>query len=114
MPSRSTGPGRLGRCFQRRVSDVAQSAKRDVDLRRLPAMCGAMASEVDNDALELSRTLCTRAGMLLEDASAKVILIGDLEQEQLRSAIWDARTMIGQADALLAAAETIIASGLST
>ena len=81
-----------------------------MDLDRLPAMCGAMAREIDNEVLELSRALCTRAGMLLEDASAKVILVAGLEQEQLHSAIRKARSMTGQAAALLAAAEAIVAS----
>ena len=81
-----------------------------MDLRGLRAMCGAMAREVDNVVLELRRALCTRAGMLLEDASAKVILVGGLEQEQLHSVIREARAMIAQADALLAAAEAIIAA----
>ena len=95
------------------MPDAVQRAKLDMDLRRLPAMCGAMAGEVDNEALELCRVLCTRAEMLLEDASATVILVGELEPEQLRSAIQDARSMTGQADGLLVAAEIMITSGLS-
>jgi hypothetical protein len=84
-----------------------------MDLGRHPATCGAMAGEVDNEVIELSRALCTRAGMLLEEASAKVILVGELRPEQLRSTIQEARSMTGQADGLLAAAETMIAWGSS-
>ena len=80
-----------------------------MDLCALPAMSGAMAFETDADTIELSRALCTRAGMLLEDASAKVVLVGDLELEQLGPVIRDARAMAARAYALLAAAEAIFA-----
>ena len=79
-----------------------------MDLCALPAMSGAMALETDADTLELSRALCTRAGMLLEDTSARVILLGDLQQSELSAAITEARINAGRADKMLAAAEAVL------
>lgn len=68
-----------------------------------------MANEIDGDTRSLCLALSTRAGMLLEDASAKAILLGDLQREELRSAIREAQDMAEQAGALLAAAEMLMA-----
>ena len=79
-----------------------------MDLCALPAMSGAMALETDADTLELSRALCTRAGMLLEDTSARVILVGHLKPSELNAAITEARIKAGRAELMLAAAKTML------
>ena len=67
-----------------------------------------MRSEPDEETLELARALSTRAGMLLEDATAQVVLVGDLDAEALCSAITEARRMLGQARQLLDSAAVLL------
>ena len=81
-----------------------------MDLAAARGMCGDMSHEPDDDALDLARDLCTRAGMLLEDASAVAILTGHGQREEVLIAIADARTASGNAAALLAAAEALLSA----
>jgi hypothetical protein len=67
-----------------------------------------MAGDLDKDELDLCRALCTRAGMLFEDASAGAILVRHLKGEGLRKTIRNGRDMAERAEALLAAAEALI------
>jgi hypothetical protein len=45
-------------------------------LRGLFAACARQEKRMDDDAAGLVRQLCTRAGMIMEDASATAILVG--------------------------------------
>ena len=42
---------------------------------------------MDDDAIALVRQLCTRAGMIMEDASASAILAGNLDTEALAKVV---------------------------
>ena len=67
-----------------------------------------MTKRIDDDQLDLARALATRAGMLFEDASITVILIGKIDAEELRGRIGEARTMIERADTFLRAAGALL------
>lgn len=62
---------------------------------------------MDEDHLDLTRQLSTRAGMMMEDASAVAILVARLSPDELRAAIAQARTMTARAITLLDAASTL-------
>lgn len=79
-----------------------------MDLSALPAMSVAMVEEPDEDALALCRELCTRTGMLFEDASAKAILTGDLPAGELLDLVEELQGVTKQARGLLAAAAVLV------
>lgn len=82
--------------------------KLDMDLAVSRGMCGSMSGEPDDDILDLSRELCTRAGMLLEEASAIVVTVGDGQRDELLLAIQEACDLIKKAIAFLSAAEAMV------
>ena len=58
--------------------------------------------------MQLCRELSTRAGMLLEDASAKAVLMRDVDPHELKRTIHEAREMTEQAVVLFTAAEALL------
>jgi len=69
-----------------------------------------VTDNADPETLELCRQLCTRAGMLFEDASAKAVLIGHLQSDELGARIKEVRCMARQASSLLDAANELTSS----
>lgn len=64
----------------------------------------------EDDRLDLARNLATRAGMLFEDASVKVILTGKLGADELRSRIQETQSMMDRANSFLRATEALLAA----
>ncbi len=64
---------------------------------------------MDDDTTDLVRQLCTRAGMIMEDASAVAILVGGKTPIELRSIIAELQTLAEQVNAVLAAAKAMAA-----
>lgn len=83
-----------------------------MDLSARPAMSGRMAGERDEETLALCRALCTRAGMLFEDASARAVLIGEVPEGELASVVRELQGMTDEAASLLAAAAVL--AGIAT
>lgn len=67
-----------------------------------------MADEIDSTSLELGRALCTQAGMLFEDASAKAVLIGGIAPAQLRDVVRETKAMAETAIIILATVEVML------
>ena len=59
---------------------------------------------MDDDQIALVRQLCTQAGMIMEDASAATILVGNLDVAGLGSVVDQARQDLKRALALTDAA----------
>lgn len=62
---------------------------------------------MDDDIADLIRTLCTRSGMIMEDASATAILVGGLTGDQLSRAVKHVQREIAHANAIIAAAAAL-------
>jgi len=69
-----------------------------------------MTPDVDPETMDLCRQLCTKAGMLFEDAGAKAVLIGHLQPDELRCRVQELRRMANQASVLVEAAGEVIAN----
>jgi hypothetical protein len=67
-----------------------------------------MDDEPHDDALDLCRGLCARAGMMFEDISDGVIATGKLDRRHLLAVIENARSVSGKAALLLAAVAAIV------
>ena len=63
---------------------------------------------MDEDQLDLVRKLCTQAGMIMEDMSARTVLVGGLDGDALRAVVREARHEMGRASDLLDAAAALI------
>lgn len=63
---------------------------------------------MDDDAIALVRQLCTRAGMIVEDASAPVILSGSMNTAALGPVLRQARADLTRALMLIEAAQTMM------
>jgi hypothetical protein len=87
-----------------------QHAKLDIDYHGGSPMSGVMTEEPNDDSLQLCRALCTKAGMLCEDISPLLILLGGVDRFQMRTAIRKAREVNDEVGQLLAAAEALVAS----
>ena len=66
------------------------------------------ASTMDDDAIALVRQLCTRAGMIMEDASAPAILSGSLNTAALGSVLRQTRADLTRALMLIDAARAMM------
>ena len=66
------------------------------------------ASTIDDDAIALVHQLCTRAGMIMEDASAPAILSGNLNTIALGLVVQQTRADLTRALMLIEAARTMI------
>ena len=58
--------------------------------------------------LDLVRQLCTQAGMIMEDMSAKAVMLGGLDAEALGAVVREGRQEMDRASALLAGAAALI------
>lgn len=76
--------------------------------RDLHACVGIVSDDVDLDWLALARALSTQAGMLFEDASATVILVGNLKTDDLRETLTQALDINMRAGNFLEAASALI------
>jgi hypothetical protein len=63
---------------------------------------------MDDDTGDLVRQLSTRAGMIMEDASANAILVGGKTPGELRSIVGGLEIMMNQAGAIISAAKALI------
>jgi hypothetical protein len=64
---------------------------------------------MDEDIIALARQLFTRAGMIMEDASAFAIIVGGKDAHELREIAGKLETALAQGATLIAAAKSIIA-----
>ena len=104
MGSSHGGLIRLLGCF--RASPTA-SEKLDMDFGGPARLCRSVTEE-DNDRLALAKALSTQAGMLFEDASSEVILVGDLSADALRQTLLGALDMHMRAGIFLEAAVSLL------
>ena len=63
---------------------------------------------MDDDAIALVRQLCTQAGMIMEDASARDVLIGGLSAEELAEVVQLIRQELLRALAIVDAAAAMM------
>lgn len=63
---------------------------------------------MDDDVTELIRQLCTRAGIIMEDASATAIVIGGLTADELSEVVKVVHQEIIRANSVLAAAAALL------
>ena len=62
---------------------------------------------MDDDTRRLVFELCTRAGMIMEDASATALLTAELDDAALQTLIDTLGAELGRASALIAAAKSL-------
>jgi hypothetical protein len=63
---------------------------------------------MDEDTIALARQLFTRAGMIMEDASAFAIVVGGKDVHELHEMAGELEIALAQGATLIAAAKTII------
>ena len=63
---------------------------------------------MDDDAIALVRQLCTQAGMIMEDASARAVLVGGLGAGELAEVVRVTRQELAGALAIVDAAAVIL------
>lgn len=68
---------------------------------------------MDDDTADLVRLLCTRAGMIMEDASPMAIMVGGKASGELCAIIEKLQAQIRRVNALLTAAQGLISSAAS-
>ncbi len=62
---------------------------------------------MDAERIELVRQLCTQAGMIMEDASSRALLIEDLSDEGIRGTVTDLMVASARIKALVEAAAAL-------
>lgn len=62
---------------------------------------------MDDETADLVRQLCTRAGMIMEDATTVVIFVGGKTPAELRSTVGELQILSDRVAAILAAARVI-------
>ena len=63
---------------------------------------------MDDDAIALVRQLCTQAGMIMEDASARAVLVGGLGAGELAEIVRVTRQELARALAIIDAEAVIL------
>lgn len=65
-------------------------------------------ARMDDDDHDLIAQLCTRIGMIMEDASPTALSIGAMDQARRRAAIAELSAAAAKISSLLAAAQTLL------
>ena len=90
--------------YGRQVQWNMHCKKLDMDSGTAPRIRGCMDLEID----DLVAGLCTRIGMLMEDASVDALTIGAISVDERKEALWRIDNAIRHMQTIVAAARALV------